>query len=847
MRQVTGSLEFIVHNSSFIVHNGCLSIHQHERRPQTGGTAWGPIVRDIRKVAVLGAGTMGARIAAHLANASIPSVLLDIVPPELTRDEQAKGLTLKDPAVRNRLAQAGLSAALKSRPAAFFVPEAARMITLGNFEDNLGWLRDCDWIIEAVTEDLAIKRALYEKVQPVRRPGTVVSSNTSGISIARISEGFGEEFRRHFLGTHFFNPPRYMKLLEIIPTRETLPEVVRSISNFGDVVLGKGIVIAKDTPNFIANRIGTFNTMNVLRIMQQDGYSIEEIDALTGPAMGLPKSATFRTLDLVGLDVLVHVVNNLAESLPHDERRNLFRLPDFIEQMMARRLLGDKTQQGFYKKVKGKGGEESEILTLDLQTFEYRERQRPKLPSLEMARNIEDPRERVRTLFQAPDRAGQFYRKVLSEMFHYAALRVPEISDDIVGIDNAMKWGFNWECGVFELWDAVGVEKTVEVWRKENTPIPPLAERLLASEKKTFHSIADGVTSYFDLASCDYRILEDKPGLILLSSLKGRRKEIKKNPGASLIDLGDGVVCLEFHSKMNTIGADTVQMIHAGLKALNEGSDAMVIGNQAANFSVGANLMLVLMAIQEGEWEEIHQAVRAFQNADMALKYAPKPVVAAPYGMTLGGGTEICLHCARVRAAAEAYMGLVEVGVGVIPAGGGTKEMLVRAMDAAPADPEADPFTFLKEVFLNIGMAKVSSSAQEARKLGYLSAQDSITMNRDRQIADAKQLALDLVRLGYRAGKPREDIRVLGQPAFAKMKLGLHLMRRAEYISDYDVVVGTHLARVLSGGGEFTSPQEVSEQYLLDLEREAFVSLCGQKKTVERIQYMLKKGKPLRN
>jgi len=806
-------------------------------------------VRDIRKVAVLGAGTMGARVAAHLANASIPSVLLDIVPRELTRDEQARALTLSDPPVRNRFAQGGLDAAMKSRPAAFFVPEAARMISIGNFEDHLGWLRDCDWIIEAVTEDLAIKRVLYEKVQAVRSPGTVVSSNTSGISIASMSEGFGDEFRRHFLGTHFFNPPRYMKLLEIIPTRETLPEVVRAVAHFGDVVLGKGIVNAKDTPNFIANRIGTFTTMNVLRIMQQDGYTIEEIDALTGPAMGLPKSATFRTLDLVGLDVLVHVVKNLAESLPDDERRDLFLLPDFVEQMMARRLLGDKTQQGFYRKVKGRGGngEESEIRTLDLTKFEYRERARPKLASLEMARNIEDPRERVKTLIQSPDRAGQFYQKVLSDTFHYAALRVPEISDDIVSIDKAMKWGFNWECGVFELWDAVGVEKTVEKWKREGTPVPPLVERLLASGKRTFYRCADGATSYFDLASGDYRILEDTPGILLLASLKARRKEIKKNPGASLIDLGDGVVCLEFHSKMNTIGADTVQMIHAGLKALNEGFDALVIGNQAPNFCVGANLMLVLMAIQEGEWEEIHQAVRAFQNADMALKYAPKPVVAAPFGLTLGGGTEICLHCARVRAAAEAYMGLVEVGVGLIPAGGGTKELLVRAMDAAPADPDADPFTFVKEVFLNIGMGKVATSAEEARKLGYLSPRDSISMNRDRQIADAKQLALDLARLGYRPGKPRTDIRVLGQPAFVKMKLGLHLMRRAEYISDYDVVVGTYLAKVLSGGGEFTSPQAVSEQYLLDLEREAFVSLCGQKKTIERMQYMLKKGKPLRN
>jgi 3-hydroxyacyl-CoA dehydrogenase len=689
---------------------------------------------------------------------------------------------------------------------------------------------------------------LLEKVMAVRAPGAVVSSNTSGISIGSLLEGFSAELRQHFLGTHFFNPPRYLKLLEIIPTPETLPEVVERVSRFGDVVLGKGIVVAKDTPNFIANRIGTFTTLKALRVMQEDGFTIEEIDALTGPAMGLPKSATFRTLDIVGLDVLGHVVKNLWESLPNDERRDLFQLPDFIQQMMQRRLLGEKTGQGFYKKIKGKdGGEGSEILTLDLTTFDYRERQKPKFASLEMARNIEDARQRVKTLCQSSDRAGQFYQKVLFDTFHYAAMRVPEISDDIVSIDNSMKWGFNWECGVFELWDAVGIEKVIDAWKEAGRSTPPLVERFLASGKKTFYASCEGAQSYFDFASGAYRDIEDKPGILLLPSLKARKKEIKRNAGASLIDLGDGVVCLEFHSKMNTVGADTVQMIHSGLKTLNEGFDAMVIGNQAANFCVGANLMMVLMTIQEGEWDDLHAAVRAFQNANMALKYAPKPVVAAPFGLTLGGGTEMILHATRVRAAAETYVGMVEFGVGMIPAGGGTKEILVRAMDAVPADPEADPFTYVKEVFFNIGMAKVSTSAEEARRLGYLSAKDSISMNSDRQIADAKQLALDLARLGHRPGMPRHDVRVLGQSAFTKMKLGVHLMRRAEYMSDYDVVIATQLAKVLSGGGEFTSPQLVSEQYLLDLEREAFLSLCGQKKTSERIQFMLKYGKPLRN
>jgi 3-hydroxyacyl-CoA dehydrogenase len=804
-------------------------------------------VRDIRKVAVLGAGTMGARIAAHFANASIPSLLLDIIPKELTPDEQAKGLGLDSRPVRNRFAQAGVDAALKSRPAAFFVPEAARLITLGNFEDDLARLKDCDWIIEAVMEDLSVKRSLLERVQAVRSPGAIISSNTSGISISSLSVGFSEEFRRHFLGTHFFNPPRYLHLLEIIPTAETLPAVVEAVSHFGDVVLGKGTVVAKDTPNFIGNRIGVFTTLDVLRIMQEDGYTLEEIDALTGPVLGMPKSATFRTLDIVGLDVLAHVVRNLRESLPQDERRDLFQLPGFAEQMIQRGLLGDKTGRGFYKKVKGKSADESEILTLDLATFEYRARQRATFPSLEMARTQDDLRERLKILFPAPDRAGQFYRKLFSDIFHYAAMRVPEISDDIVSIDNAVKWGFGWELGPFELWDAWGVEHVVDDWVSEKRPLPPLVEKLRVSGGKSFYLQEHGSTSHFDAASAGYRPLPERPGVNLLPSLKARQKEVKKNAGASLIDLGDGVLCLEFHSKMNTIGGDTVQMVHAGLKALGENFDAIVIGNQAPNFCVGANLMLVLTAIQEGDWDEVQLAVRAFQNANMALKYAPKPVVAAPFGMTLGGGTEMCLHTARVRAAAETYMGLVEAGVGLIPAGGGTKEMLLRALDGVPPDPEADPFTYLKEVFLNIGMAKVSTSAEEARRLRYLSPRDSISMNRDRQIADAKQLALDLVRLGYRPGQPRTDIRALGQPAFTKMKLGLHLMRRAEYISDYDVVVGTQLAKVLSGGGEFTSPQLVSEQYLLDLEREAFLSLCGQKKTVERIQFTLKKGKPLRN
>jgi 3-hydroxyacyl-CoA dehydrogenase len=793
-------------------------------------------VREIHKVAILGAGTMGARIAAHLANASIPSVLLDIVP---------EGAGPDDPKSRNRIAQAGLDAAMKSRPPAFFVPEAARLITVGNFDDHLPQVSDCDWIIEAVTENRDIKRSLYEKVLQHRQPGTIFSSNTSGISIASLAEGMPDDFRCNFLGTHFFNPPRYMKLLELIPTPETAPDVVETISNFGDRVLGKGIVHAHDTPNFIGNRIGVFFTMAVLHRMAQDGFSIEEIDMLTGPIMGLPKSATFRTTDIVGLDVMVHVVTNLAEALPDDERRDLFAPPDFVRDMHQRELLGDKTARGFYKKIKASDGS-SEILTVDLKTFEYRERQKPRFPSVDMARSMEDTGKRVAALADSPDRVGDFYRKVLGDTFHYAATRIPEISADIPSVDNAVKWGFSWELGPFELWDAVGVEKIAGEWKKEKRSVPPLVESLLASGTRTFYTSSDGTKQVFDLASKQYQPVEIPAGILLLPSLKERKKEVKKNAGASLIDLGDGVACLEFHSKMNTIGPDTVEMVHHALRALNDQFDALVIGNQGTNFCVGANLMLLLMSIQEEEWDEVHRMVREFQAANMALKYAPKPVVAAPFGLTLGGGVEMALHCARIRAAAETYMGLVETGVGLLPAGGGTKEMLVRALDAVPRDEQADPFTYVKEVFLNIGMGKASASAEDARKLGYLTSRDSISMNRDRQIADAKQLALDLVRLGYRPGVPRTDVRVLGQSAFSMMKLGLHLLRRAERLSDYDVTVGTHIARVLAGG-EFTSPQAVSEQYLLDLEREAFVSLCGQKKTQERIQFMLKKGKPLRN
>ena len=800
--------------------------------------------RSIRNAVVLGAGTMGSRIAAHLANAGVSCCLLDVVPTELSPREARKGLALESPQVRSRPARQGLETASKSRPGAFFVPEGARSIRVGNFEDHLDWVKDCDWVIEAVREHPEIKRCLLARVAPLRRPGALISSNTSGLSLTSLAEGMDEDFRCHWLGTHFFNPPRYMRLLELIPTRDTLPEVVEAVSDFGDRVLGKGVVVAKDTPNFIANRIGAFVTGIILKGMVEEGYSIEEIDALTGPALGLPKSATFRTLDLVGLDLAVEVGRNLYEAVPNDACRETFRFPRFVEKMLERKLLGDKTGSGFYKKVKSAEG--SEILTLDLETFDYRPRQKPKLPSLDMARNIEDTSRRVNELFHARDRTGEFYRRTLGGIFHYAASRIPEISDDAVSIDRAMRWGYNWQCGPLELMDAVGIGKVAEQWEKQSQPVPPVVQKLLKSGKKAFYQQSGGVTSYFDLPKGHYRALEERPGIVLLSSLHAAGKRIQKNAGASLVDLGDGVLCLEFHSKMNTLGADTMEMIQAGMKRLSEDFDTLVIGNEAANFSAGAHLMLVLLAIQEKEWEEIDEMLRALQGATMSLKYAAKPVVSAPFGLTLGGGVEIALHSTRVCAAAESYMGLVETGVGLLPGGGGAKEMLLRAIETLPADKEADPLVNIKSVFETIGLARISTSAEDARRLGFLRDHDSISLNRDCLIADAKQEALALVRRGYQPPRQRDDIPVFGEPVFSALKLGLYLMRQAEFITEYDVVVGTKLAGVLSGG-PLSGKQTVNEQYLLDLEREAFLSLCGEPRTAARIQHMLKTGKPLRN
>jgi 3-hydroxyacyl-CoA dehydrogenase len=800
----------------------------------------------IEKAAVLGAGTMGAQIAAHLANAGIPTILLDIVPRELTPEEEAKGLTLESGVARNRIAQAGLEAAKKAKPAAFFTPELASLVTVGNFDDDLKRLKDCDLIIEAIVENLDIKRSLYERVEAHRRAGAVVASNTSGIPIKELAEGRSDDFKAHFLGMHFFNPPRYLQLVELIRTEWTKPEVACAVYGFLDQRLGKGVVTAKDRPNFIANRIGTFGAMVIIRTMLDDGYSVEEVDKMTGQAVGRPKSATFRTFDLVGLDVFGHVVKNLYEALPEDEERDIFKAPVFLTDMIQSGLLGNKTKGGFYRKQKGEGGK-PDIWTLDYASLEYKPTQKVKLPALEMAKNIELTPERVKALVWNKDRVGAFLWKTFSRTMRYAANRIPEIADTVVEVDRAMKWGFGWELGIFEAWDAIGVEKSVARMKEEGAAVPANVQRMLDAGATSFYKNEQGQQSYFDFAAGAYVPVSEQPGVIVLKSVKDRTGVIKKNAGASLIDIGDGVACLEFHSKMNAIGGDTLQMLKASLAEVEKNFVGLVVGNQGVNFCVGANLMLMLLEAQEENWEELDMMVRVFQNSTMSLRYSAKPVVVAPFQMVFGGGCEMVLHADRVRAAAETYIGLVEVGVGIIPAGGGTKEMTLRALDSIPRSADdVDPFPFIKRAFETIAMAKVATSAEEARSLGFLSADDSVSMNRERLIADAKQEVLALHATGYKQPQPRTDILALGQSALSTLKLGIHQMKRGGFISEHDALIGEKLARILTGG-DLNHPTRVSEQYLLDLEREAFLSLVSQRKTQERIANMLKTGTPLRN
>jgi 3-hydroxyacyl-CoA dehydrogenase len=769
---------------------------------------------------------MGSRIAAHLANAGVPVLLLDLASPD----------------TRNQIATKAIESLKAAKPAAFFETAGARLITPGNFEDDLERLRDCDWIIEAVAENLEIKQTLLRKVEAFRRPDAVVTTNTSGLPVSRIAAGLSQDFRRHWFGTHFFNPPRYMRLVEIIAMPESDPDAVAAVSEFARVRLGKSIVRAKDTPNFIANRIGTFALLNTIRVMQAMNLSVEQVDALTGSAMGWPKTGTFRLSDLVGIDVLAHVAQNFLACVK-DERSDVV-LPDFLAEMLKRGWLGDKTGQGFYKREAN-----GSRLALDWKTLEYRPSERAKFPVLEMAKNIDSPAERIRMALSGDpkkDVAAAFYWQVLPDLWNYAAHRIPEISDDIVAIDTAMKTGFNWELGPFEMWDAAGVPETVQKMKAAGVPLAPTVEKLLASGHTSWYS--DSL--FFDIPPATYQALPVIEKLSSIQILKRGRGVVKTNAGASLVDLGHGIACLEFHSKMNAIGGDIVSLV---TQTLRPGSDALanfdgfVISSDAANFSVGANLMQLLLAIQDQEWDEVDLAVRAFQGMTQAVKFCLRPVVVAPFGMCFGGGAEIALHGAARQPHAELYMGLVEVGVGLVPAGGGCKEMVLRALETANGQVSSVEFmNALKKQFETIAMAKVSTSAAEARTLGFLSAGDGITINRERVLADAKEKARELADSGYAPPLPRTELPAPGESILAGLKMAVHTMRRGEYISDHDAKIGNRLAYILCGGN-LTPGTPVSEQYLLDLEREAFLSLCGEPRTQERIASTLKTGKPLRN
>ncbi len=763
----------------------------------------------VSTVAVLGAGTMGAQIAAHFANAGVPALLLDL---------------------DARTARDGLDRARKLKPDPLFGPDALALIRTGGFDTDLERVREADWIVEAVVERLEIKRDLLARVDAARRPGSIVSSNTSGIPIAALAEGRSDDFRRHWLGTHFFNPPRYLRLLEVIPTAETDAAVVEAVRWFADHRLGKGVVVAKDTPNFIANHIALYGVMRMVDVLAEGGYSVEEIDAITGPALGRPKSATFRTMDIAGLDVLALVVRNLYDRLP-ESTRDAFAVPPLLARLIEKGWVGEKAGQGFYKRVKNPAGE-SEILALDPATFEYRPAQTVRLGALEAARSIDDMRERVRTLFGGPDRVGEFLRRTLAPTLVYTAKVSAEIAHSIDDVDRVLQWGFGWELGPFELIDAIGVAQVLEAWRQSAGPDAEVPTLLAEAMSAGRNRIRQGTVPP---AGVDLQILR---------TARERERVVKRNAGASLVDLGDGVLAVEFHSKMNAIGGDTIQMINAGVAEAERNFQALVVGNDAPNFSAGANVMLLLLEAQEGNWDEIDLMVRAFQGATSALRFAKVPVVVAPAGLALGGGCEVALHGDRVQAAAETYIGLVEVGVGLIPAGGGTKEMLARAVEGLA--PQADLLPASQRVFETIGFAKVATSATDARSIGYLRSVDGVSMNRERLLWDAKQKALERAREGYQAPQPRPAIRVGGEGVRAALALGVHLAWRAGRISDHDALIGRKLAGILSGGA-LPHATTVSEQHMLDLEREAFVSLCGQPKTMERIAHTLKTGKPLRN
>ena len=795
-------------------------------------------MNQINKVAVLGAGVMGATIAAHLANAGIQVLLLDIVPGALTDAEQGAGLSLADSRVRNRIARAGLDGLLKMKPAPFFLPSYAAYVEVGNFEDDLAKLRDCDWVLEVVIENLAIKKQLFtEKVVPNLKPGAILSTNTSGLSVNEMAGCLPEGVRKNFLVTHFFNPPRYMRLMEIVSCRETDPKVAAFMGDFLSRRLGKGIVTAKDTPNFIANRIGVYAIGSCLRTMTAMGLSVEEVDAIAGPATARPKSAAFRTADLVGIDTLLHVADNSYELLANDEEREIFRFPGFVREMVGKGLLGNKSRQGFFKKVKGEKGQE--FFYFDYQKGEYAPSQRPKFASVEAAKSIDDPAKRLQALISATDRAAEFAWVNLRDTLIYTFNRIPEIAQDVVNVDNAMKWGFNWEIGPFEMFDAIGVPYFVARAEKDGVQLPAALKGI-----ERFYKFENGRNYYYSVADHGYLEVPSKAEQVSLTVLKKSGAELEKNSGASLVDLGDGVFCLEFHTKMNAIGGEILSMVHKAIRRTEEEGVGLVIANDGAMFSAGANLMLLVMAIAEGVYDEIALTVKGFQKAMMAIKYSKIPVVAAPHNLVMGGGCETCLHADAIVAHAETYMGLVEIGVGLLPGGGGTKEMAIRAIKLAEEN-EIDVTALIFKNYMNIAMAKVSMSAAELGPMGFMRQGDAIAMNMDTRIHDAKLKAISLAA-NYRPGRPLTDLKAPGRGVAATIKSQLWNMRMGGFISEYDQFLAGTVAEVITGG-DLPAGTLITEEYLLDLEREAFLRLCGQKKTLDRIQHMLKKGKPLRN
>ncbi|PLS18058.1 3-hydroxyacyl-CoA dehydrogenase [Bacillus sp. M6-12] len=794
------------------------------------------MVRQIQRAAVLGSGVMGSGIAAHLANIGIPTLLLDIVPRELSEDEKKRGLSLEDKSVRNRISQGAIQKLLKQKPAPLTSKKNLALIEAGNFEDDMNRLSEVDWVIEVVVENLAVKKTVFEQVDKYRKQGSIISSNTSGISIEAMAEGRSEDFRKNFLGTHFFNPPRYLKLLEVIPTKETDPQVFSFMKLFGEDVLGKGVVEAKDTPNFIANRIGTYGLLVTVREMLKGGYSVGEVDSVTGPLIGRAKSATFRTLDVVGLDTFAHVAKNVYDQVEGAEKE-VFEIPEFLKKMIENGWLGSKSGQGFFLK-KGK-----EILELNPQTLEYEERKKLKAASIELSKQEKGLANKMKALVYSNDRAGELLWNIFSPVMVYSADLLGKIADDIVAIDQAMKWGFGWSQGPFETWDAIGLEKSVLRMGEQGLQVPEWIKQMLANGNTSFYKEEDGKVLYY--SNGEYKELVENPKVINLKAIKKQKGVIKKNTGASLIDIGDGVALLEFHSQSNAIGLDIVQMINFAIDEVEKHYKGLVIGNQGKNFCVGANLAMMLMEAQDDNIFELDMVVRHFQQAMMKIKYSTKPVVAAPFGMALGGGAEVCLPAAHIQASSETYMGLVEVGVGLIPGGGGNKELYIKHLNSMPKGVEFDLQKVANKVFESIAMAKVSTSAAEARENNFLNFADGISVNGDHLLYDAKQAVLALYESGYTA-PIRQKVPVVGESGYAALLLGAEAMRLSGFISDHDMQIAKKLAYVIAGG-KVPYGTEVDEQYLLDLEREAFLSLIALPKSQQRMQHMLLKGKPLRN